>query len=101
MTMDHKGGEGKTTIGVDLAAALTPSGRRRRLADIPHKRASEIIWTDVPAQNGIGPYRSATVITACGREKPTTLVTQNDDRVRCQGCKAAMTALALGEMVID
>jgi hypothetical protein len=67
----------------------TPAqARRRRLAEIPHKQASEVRTVDVPAAHGINAHRLYLVTTACGEEKPTTLTTRLDDRVRCERCKA-------------
>jgi hypothetical protein len=76
--------------------AETPAqARRRRLAEIPHKQASEIRITNVPAANGIIAHTLDQVTTACGEEKPTTLVTRRDDLVRCERCKAAMKPLTI------
>jgi hypothetical protein len=47
---------------------------------------------DVPAAHGVGAHRDYLVTTACGEEKPTTLVTRRDDLVCCPDCVAAMAA---------
>jgi hypothetical protein len=66
--------------------------RRRPLEDIPHKQVSDVRTVDVPAQPGVIAHRDYLVTTACRREMPTTLVTREDDRVRCTACKAATAA---------
>ena len=63
--------------------------RRRPVEDIPHKQASEVFTLDVPAQPGVMAHRDYLVITACGQEVATTLVTRRDDKVRCPRCRAA------------
>lgn len=68
----------------------TREARRRRLADTPHRQASEVRITDVPAQHGAIAHKNYMVTTACGQEMPTTLVTRRDDWVRCPDCRAAM-----------
>jgi hypothetical protein len=69
----------------------TPAqARRRRRAEIPHKQASEVRTVEVPAKPGVLAHKDFLVTTACGEEMPTTLVTRQDDRVRCERCKAAM-----------
>jgi hypothetical protein len=66
------------------------AARRRRLRAIPHMQASDVTVTDVPAAHGIIAHKNYTVTTACGEPMPTTLVTRNPDRVRCDRCKTAM-----------
>ena len=73
----------------------TPAqARRRRLAEIPHKQASEVRVVDVPAQHGLIAHQDYLVTTACGDEKPTTLTTRRDDQVHCARCLAAMKRMA-------
>ena len=68
--------------------------RRTRflLAVGPHKPAGEKRWVDVPAARGVAAHRDHIVATTCGREVQTTLVTEQDDQVRCPACLAGMTA---------
>jgi hypothetical protein len=58
----------------------------------PHKPVSEVVSFDVPAQPGVAAHRDYVVIAACGREVAPTLVTHQDDRVRCPNCLAAMSS---------
>jgi hypothetical protein len=74
------------------------ASRRRRFATRvgPHMQVSEVFTLDVPARPGVAAHRDYLVLTACGREVATTLVTRQDDRVHCPDCLAAMTAQDAG-----
>jgi hypothetical protein len=74
--------------------AVDQPRRRRPLDDIPHKRASDVRVVDVPAQHGIVAHKNYLVTTACGQEITTTLVSLDDERVRCAACKAAIASPA-------
>jgi hypothetical protein len=66
---------------------MTAPRQRRPVEDIPHMQVSEVFTLDVPARPGVAAHRDYLVLTACGREVATTLVTRRDDKVRCVDCK--------------